>query len=215
MATINFACHPKDTPITGLNGPGQRFALWVQGCKLMCTSQCISPQLLEMKPRYVLTAEEAWGILRGRAKHYEGDIEGITFLGGEPTEQAVGLAAIATLARTYGWSVVTYSGHTIESLRQCGRPGVARLLEQTDILIDGPYIPRLGNPSLRWRGSSNQRIIVLTQRYSAEDLITHPICKGADITVTADRQLIVSGLQDTTILKDLVESLKRRGIVEQ
>ncbi len=58
-----------------------------------------------------------------------------------------------------GFTVTTYTGYKWEHLVQSSYSGVHLLLDNTDILVDGPYVDNLREPGLQWRGSSNQRII--------------------------------------------------------
>jgi len=98
-------------------------------------------------------------------------VEGVTFLGGEPFEQAAGLAALAAAARDLGMTVMVFSGYTLEQLE--GRPAAAGLLAQIDLLVDGPYDLQLPEPpppaGRRWIGSQNQRMHYLTRAYAADD----------------------------------------------
>ena len=96
-------------------------------------------------------------------------IEGLTFLGGEPFSHAEGLAEIATGAQSLGLSVMIFSGFVIEELRGKFDPHVDQLLAHTDILVDGPYLKDEPDPSRRWIGSANQRIHFLSNRYGEDD----------------------------------------------
>lgn len=111
--------------------------------------------------RRVVGVEEAAGAIVSIA-----GIEGVTFTGGEPMHQAAALAELARRVRGHGLSVVCFTGFTIEQLRSGGDPEVSRLLSQVDVLIDGPYL-REQSANLLWRGSSNQRVLFLSERYRA------------------------------------------------
>ena len=76
------------------NGPGVRAVIWVQGCSLGCPG-CYNPDTHEHSPRHIVPAED----LADWISSIEG-IEGITFSGGEPFEQARGVSEIIRLART-------------------------------------------------------------------------------------------------------------------
>ena len=142
------------------NGPGRRFVIWVQGCPLACP-KCFSPETHDPGPRRLVDIE----YLAERALAIHG-IEGLTYTGGEPMEQARGLALLSERLRPAGLSVVCYTGYTLETLRARRDPWVDRLLASVDLLIDGPYVhERAAN--LPWRGSDNQRLITLTDRYRA------------------------------------------------
>ena len=98
------------------------------------------------------------------------DIEGITFLGGEPMEQAGPLAQIAAAARQHGLSVLTFTGLIYEEILAAGDPERLALLAQTDLLIDGPFLQEQLDTSRPWVGSRNQRYLFLTDRYCMEDI---------------------------------------------
>jgi anaerobic ribonucleoside-triphosphate reductase activating protein len=210
---VNFGLHPRDTPITTLNGPGRRFALWVQGCSLLCTKRCLSPHLLSPKPKLLVSVKDTIDILADRASRESETIEGITLLGGEPTDQAASLCLLAEAAQALKWSVVTYSGYTLADLQRIRRTEIDLLLKHTDILIDGPYQPDQANPLLRWRGSSNQKIWLLSTRYSIESIGESPVQKGVDITITTDGRLIVSGVQSDAMRRSIGDAFRRNQII--
>jgi anaerobic ribonucleoside-triphosphate reductase activating protein len=96
-------------------------------------------------------------------------IEGITLLGGEPFAHAAAALGLAQAAHDRGLSVMIFSGFTLEQLREHNSLEVKRLLDTTDILVDGPYMRELPETARRWIGSSNQRIHFLSDRYSPSD----------------------------------------------
>jgi anaerobic ribonucleoside-triphosphate reductase activating protein len=96
-------------------------------------------------------------------------IEGITLLGGEPTAQAAVAAELAESVRRLGLSVMVFSGYSLGELREKSDAAIDRLLEATDILVDGPYQRELPETKRRWIGSQNQEIHFLTFRYRADD----------------------------------------------
>jgi anaerobic ribonucleoside-triphosphate reductase activating protein len=149
-------------PCTEAEGPGKRFAVWFQGCPLRCPG-CCNPEYLPFKGGETKTLREMAG--RMRQAREETGIEGITLLGGEPSAHAGGAAALARAARELGLSVMTFSGYTIEQLRETPDPAVGELLALTDILVDGPYDRTQPDDERRWIGSRNQRIHFLTDRY--------------------------------------------------
>lgn len=139
-------------------GPGDRFVLWVQGCPLRCPG-CHNPQFLPFREALWMTVEEL-AVKIARVPR----LEGVTYVGGEPFAQAQALAALSRVLRRSGLSVMTYSGYTLEELRAGHLHGADALLAETDLLLDGRYIQRL--PTARpWRGSDNQRLIALSDRY--------------------------------------------------
>jgi anaerobic ribonucleoside-triphosphate reductase activating protein len=152
---------------TCAEGPGRRWALWVQGCSLRCAG-CCNPEMFDER-RGEVTAIDALAARINEA-HAHG-VEGVTFLGGEPFEQPVGLAALARHARGLGLTVMVFSGYTLDELR--ARTGAAELLALTDLLVDGRFDRTQPEPrppvGRRWIGSANQVMHFLTAAYSPED----------------------------------------------
>jgi anaerobic ribonucleoside-triphosphate reductase activating protein len=152
---------------TSAEGPGRRWALWVQGCSIRCAGCCNPEMFDERRGRLVERGELEAGIGEARRQ----GVEGVTFLGGEPFEQAAALAELAEHARGLGLTVMVFSGYTVERLRE--RAGAAELLARIDLLVDGPYDRGAPEPAppvgRRWIGSRNQRMHYLTAAYSADD----------------------------------------------
>ena len=87
--------------------------------------------------------------------------EGITILGGEPLEQAEPVLALIRGAREIGLTVMLYSGFEEHELDETQRECV----ESSDIVVLGRYVASLRDTSLRWRGSSNQVIRMVSEAY--------------------------------------------------
>jgi anaerobic ribonucleoside-triphosphate reductase activating protein len=153
-------------PCTEAEGPGRRFALWLQGCPLRCAG-CCNPQMLPFEGGQALSLTEVVEQIERASKRH--GIEGITLLGGEPLAHAAGAASLAREVRGRMLTVMVFSGYTLEEIRQMPDPAVHELLAHTDILVDGPYIRELPDTRRRWIGSTNQRIHFFTERYRADD----------------------------------------------
>jgi anaerobic ribonucleoside-triphosphate reductase activating protein len=97
----------------------------------------------------------------------ERGIEGVTFLGGEPFEQAEPLAELAEHVRGRGLGVLVFTGYRLEELRASPRPAVAALLSRTDLLVDGRFEAAQASRARRFIGSDNQRIHAFGLRYAA------------------------------------------------
>ena len=147
---------------TEAEGPGKRFALWVQGCTLHCPG-CCNPEMFapDKGGTFVETSELAARIVATPG------IEGISVLGGEPFQQPEALAALCGLVRAGGLSVMIYTGYTLAELKS--RPSAAGLLAQADLMVDGRYEQTRPESRRRWIGSSNQVMHFLTPRYSPDD----------------------------------------------
>ena len=147
---------------TEAEGPGARFAVWVQGCPIRCPG-CCNPEMLPFdQGDEIDTADLAeW------ASRVKG-IEGVTLLGGEPFAQAQACADFARRVREHGLTVMVFTGYRHAELEE--RRGAQKLLGLTDLLVDGPYDRRLPERTRRWIGSSNQNMRFLTDAYSPIDL---------------------------------------------
>ena len=100
---------------TEAEGPGTRFAIWTQGCRIGC-ADCCNPHLWSHEPAQSWRASALLAeVLAAKAKHP--DLEGVTLIGGEPFEQDVALTPLARGVRQAGLSVFAFSGHTLEVLR--------------------------------------------------------------------------------------------------
>lgn len=146
------------------NGPGVRAVVWVQGCSIGCPG-CINRHLIPRRRRHLVDPVALCCRLREAAP----EVEGGTLSGGEPFDQAPACALFLAAARRLDWSTMVYSGYRLEDLCARGEPAIERMLEEIDLLIDGPYRSDLA-ADLLWRGSSNQRIHFLSDRYSPSAL---------------------------------------------
>jgi anaerobic ribonucleoside-triphosphate reductase activating protein len=149
---------------TEAEGPGRRFALWVQGCSLRCPG-CCNPEMFAADRQGTLQDAAA---LAARIVATPG-LEGLSVLGGEPFEQAAGVAEVCRLVRAAGLGVMVYSGYTLAELQAKADPGVDALLATIDLLVDGRYDSTRPERARRWLGSSNQVLHFLTARYQADD----------------------------------------------
>jgi anaerobic ribonucleoside-triphosphate reductase activating protein len=121
-----------------VNGPGCRAVVWVQGCWRECPD-CFNQASWSFDANQLVSVEElAERILSEPAN------QGVTFSGGEPFLQAPALAALAKQVKAAGLNVMSFTGYTLSELRSPDAPeGAEDLLDQLDILIDGPYVAAL------------------------------------------------------------------------
>jgi len=143
-------------------GPGRRTVVWVAGCPLACPG-CITPELWSPNSGTDIALDALVDELVEHA------VDGITWSGGEPFEQAAALAEVTchSRARRAGLSVMAYSGFTRRNLERRNDPGCAALLGQLDLLVDGRYL-RGRHGALRWRGSDNQIVHDMSGLHAAD-----------------------------------------------
>ncbi len=138
-----------------VDGPGFRYTVFVQGCPHKCPG-CHNPQTHPFEGGTLMEPEE---ILQSMEKNPL--LKGITLSGGEPFCQPEALAYLAKEVHKTGRDVVCYTGYTIEQLLSMEDPHIRELLEQVDLLVDGPFILEKRDLTLLFRGSSNQRLILV------------------------------------------------------
>lgn len=178
-------------PRSRANGPGVRFVVWMQGCTLGCPG-CFNPTTHDATAgREVeldaLVAELAAAVAASAASG-QPPIEGLSLSGGEPLQQPAAAAALLDAARALGLSTLAFSGYTIDEARAL--PGGADVLARLDVLIDGRYVAgdRLATGL---RGSANQRIQLLTPRYTLADVEATPV---AEIRIGPTGELVLTGV---------------------
>lgn len=149
-------CAPSVTVL----GPGVRAVIWVQGCTHQCAG-CISPDTWDQTCGTPVSVGKmaSWVLALPT-------IEGITISGGEPMLQAGTLVdLIDNIRSSREVGVVCYTGFVLEELQAVATPSQLDLLGRIDLLVDGPYVESL-HGDLLWRGSANQRLLPLTDRYA-------------------------------------------------
>jgi len=144
------------------NGLGVRVSLFVSGCEHACPG-CFNPEAWQFRFGEPYTGEVERRVLEALRPDY---IRGLTLLGGEPLHPRNRPAVLALLERVRaqcpGKDVWCYSGYHFEKelLPESARdPGLRTLLEHIDILVDGRFVQARKDLNLRFRGSSNQRIL--------------------------------------------------------
>ncbi len=138
-----------------VDGPGMRMTIFTQGCPHNCEG-CHNPQTHSFDGGYISHPENI-------LKAIDADplLKGVTFSGGEPFMQAEALSMLAEEIHKRGLNVLSYTGFTYEELLNSfdKHPDREKLLMQCDYLIDGRFVLALRSLDLKFRGSSNQRII--------------------------------------------------------
>lgn len=151
-----------------VDGPGIRFTVFVQGCPHHCEG-CHNPQTHDFNGGKLTDTEELFQQIQKNPL-----LKGVTFSGGEPFCQAAALTELAKKIHHLGLNVITYTGYTLEYLyaERDTHPEWKSLLEQTDYLIDGPFVLAQRSLLLSFRGSKNQRIISIRESAKQNKIIT-------------------------------------------
>lgn len=178
---MNFSLLKK---IDTANGKGVRVSFFVSGCRHNCPG-CFNHQAADFNYGEPFTKKTLDEIIEALAPKY---IDGITFLGGDPMEpenQVHVLEIISKIREIYGNSktIWIYTGATFENLTNpfkrywiqsylgSEHNVTENILKNSDVLVDGPFVQNLKDLSLRFRGSSNQRIIDLKKTFECGQVV--------------------------------------------
>lgn len=150
-----------------VDGPGLRYVVFVQGCPHCCTG-CHNPQ----------THDFSGGRLTDTDALFDECVEnpltmGVTFSGGEPFSQAEALYELGTRLKQRGYNLMCYSGWTFEELLKKAETDefVGKLLGILDTLVDGRFELSRRSLTLKFRGSTNQRILDVKKSLAAHNAI--------------------------------------------
>ena len=138
-----------------VDGPGFRFTVFCQGCPHNCEG-CHNQATHDFSGGYDCDISR---ILESIDKNPL--LDGVTFSGGEPMCQAEAFCSLAAEVKKRNLNIVTYTGYTYEELLIMSEKDIwiKKLLDLTDILIDGRFILSQRDLTLLFRGSRNQRVI--------------------------------------------------------
>jgi anaerobic ribonucleoside-triphosphate reductase activating protein len=193
-------------PETSVEGPGLRAALWVQGCPIACPG-CADGATWSFDGGNERTVEELFEQIKNQK-----NIEGVTFIGGEPFSQAMPLAALGRLCRAHGLSVVTFTGYEHSRLVAARREDWNALLAVTDLLLAGPFLEDQRDFSRPWVGSRNQKFIFLTEHYRRFQITGFQSKNGLEIQIAPDGRLRLNGLAPVEDIKSMQQELAALGL---
>jgi anaerobic ribonucleoside-triphosphate reductase activating protein len=144
-------------PESIVDGPGIRFALFVQGCPHHCEG-CHNPQTWDFSGGETVSTDDVFAMIKDDPL-----LDGVTFSGGEPFCQCRALTELADRIRMEypRFGIMSYTGFTFEELLKRNTPenGYIELLKRLDGLVDGPFILEKKSLELGFMGSSNQRYL--------------------------------------------------------
>jgi anaerobic ribonucleoside-triphosphate reductase activating protein len=180
-----------------LYGPGLRLVIWLQGCSIHCQNCCNQHLWSNTLNKQIAPTELAELIISND------QIEGITYLGGEPTDQLEDILLTSKLLKLHFKTIVLFTGKTKSSLTLKKEK---ELIKYTDILKSGPYITRLHNEYLQLRGSTNQKITITSDIYKDYKIIDDS--NVAILKLNSDGQMILKGYPSDQ-LTDLITLLSK------
>jgi len=141
-----------------VDGPGLRFTLFMQGCPLKCEG-CHNPQTQPFEGGTFYSIEDILNKIKSNPL-----LDGVTFSGGEPLCQAENLIPLAKEIKNLGLHLAIYTGFVFEQLFcNSSYEKMLELLSYADVLIDGPFVLKERDPELKFKGSTNQRVIDVKQ----------------------------------------------------
>jgi len=187
-----------------VEGPGRRACVWVQGCSIRCPG-CFNSHMWARAGGFTVEVDELASVIETTP-----GIEGVTFLGGEPFEQAEALGELGTRVRAAGLSVLTFSGYEYDVLVNSPRDDWRRLLAATDLLIDGPYDRTQPDHERPWVGSRNQGFRYLSPRYAYLASQLGSIPDGIEVRIASDGQVFLNGMCPTDFLNVMRREVGRR-----
>lgn len=152
---------------TMVDGPGFRTSIYCAGCPNACPG-CHNPQSWDINQGHEMSTDDIMKVIEADP------FANVTFSGGDPMFQPEGFSELAEAIRARtDKDIWCFSGFRYEALLQ--NPRQRRLLEQLDVLVDGPFVKALRDESLVFRGSSNQRIINVPESLRQGTVVLMPI----------------------------------------
>ncbi len=149
------------------NGPGVRTSIFMQGCAFHC-KECFNSETWDFEGGKEFTDETINRVIELSDKEF---IKGLSILGGEPMHPK-NIDGTTKLAKMFkekypDKTIWVWSGFTFESLKD------KEVLNYIDVLVDGQFKIELFSPKLKWRGSSNQRVIDMKKTLEKNEIILY------------------------------------------
>ena len=157
---------------TETEGPYKRLAIWFQGCDIHCKG-CCNPDYQAFAMRNLMTLDELISVIKDAKEKY--GIEGVTYSGGEPTLQQ-NLPELTKAIHELDLGVISFTGHLYEQVEE--------QLGGCDMVLDGAFDESKLETRRKILGSTNQRVLCLTERYrSSADWFNESSDKCLEINV--------------------------------
>ena len=184
--------------LSKVNGPGNRFLLWTQGCSKGC-SECFNPETWSTNVYKEYSPIELFHLIQ------DFEVDGITISGGDPLEQEDELLELLMLLSTMllRKGIILFSGFTRAEISRS--PIREACLKYIDVLIDGRYEKNL-KVDFSLRGSSNQEFYFFSDKISSSEL-----CFDQEIEISSlEGEISMTGFPKVSrkVLRDLGVRLK-------
>lgn len=183
---------------TKVEGPETRYCIWVQGCSRHCKG-CQAVHTWSHSGGVLYKVNDIIADIKKQK-----NIEGVTFLGGEPFEQAEALGIIAKSVKKEGLGVLCFTGGLLEELQKKEENKI--LLENIDLLIDGAFEADKVDYSRPWCGSKNQRYHFLTNRYNEE--IFEKYKNKIEINISKNGTIFMNGMGNFDEIQHKIDLIK-------
>ncbi len=189
-------------------GPGKRAAIWFQGCQRNCTG-CMSPETRPLDKGKNVSVKSVVDSIK-----YLVDIEGVTISGGEPFLQKHSLYLfLKSIREATNLGVIIYTGYTVEELRAMNDAEIDEILDGLcDLIIDGEYIERL-NDGKKFKGSSNQKLVFITDRYIGCKKMYEEENRSVEVVITRN-EMFMYGIPDKATLEKWQKYKDKQGDIQ-
>lgn len=149
-----------------VNGPGMRRVFFAQGCKHNCKG-CFNPETHKFEGGQEVEIDKLVEDIKKNPL-----LKGVTFSGGDPLEQGEAFGKIAEEVKKMNKNVWCYTGYTFEEIiNNLDKNGWDKLIKNLDVLVDGKFEEAKKEEGLKYRGSSNQRIIDVPKSLEAKKVV--------------------------------------------
>lgn len=153
-----------------VDGPGIRFTIFFQGCTHNCY-KCHNPDTHDINKGKEMSIDE----IIAKIKKYP-YLDGVTLSGGDPLMQIDDcLSLCKRIKEELNLNIIVYTGYTYEEILKLKNDNYRELLNYIDYLVDGPFVYSLLDLSLKYKGSSNQRIINVKETLKRGEIIVEEI----------------------------------------
>lgn len=185
-------------------GPGKRIGIWVCGCPHRCDG-CANSELWELRDDKKISIDHLLQLIEKISESNQ--VDGFTITGGEPFYQTKELQVLLKALKRWSADILVFSGYYKEQIES------VTTLEDVAVLVDGPYIKER-NHGLTLRGSDNQRIFILNEKYK-ETYQEYLSSERSKIQNFLDGNSVISvGIHESDYASKIKAYMERKGLLE-